>query len=304
MPSLKFRGAGRNTPFEPFAAMMSGVTGVSISSASAVRLSMCLAIAMGVPAGGDQSAPIARTLRVLTYNIRHGEGMDGLIDLSRQAAIMMSVRPDLVALQEVDEHTVRTGGVNQLQELARLTGLHAQFGKAMDYAGGSYGVAVLSRWPVVSTRNQPLPGFPDREPRTALTVLVTVDAASPLLFTSTHLDQGRDEGNRLAQVSQLNASPVGAGPPEILAGDLNSRPEAAVMRLLEAEWTNATPADSPLSVAPERSLRFRRDYILVRPTHCWRVIESRIIDDRVASDHQPVLVVLEWPATCLAAKRP
>ena len=105
-----------------------------------------------------------------------------------------------------------------------------------------------------------------------------MDAAGPLLFTSTHLDQGRDEGNRLAQASHLNALPVGEGPPEILAGDMNSRPEAAVMRVLEAQWTNATTADSPLSVAPDASPRVRRDYILVRPTHCWRVIESRVLD--------------------------
>jgi len=98
--------------------------------------------------------------------------------------------------------------------------------------------------------------------------------------------------------------PVGEGPPEILAGDMNSRPEAAVMKVLEAQWTNATTADSPLSVAPDASPRVRRDYILVRPTHCWRVIESRVLDDRVASNHQPVLVVLEWPTTCFAAKTP
>jgi len=269
------------------------------------RIVSCLAIAVVVLAGRYQAAPIARTLRVLTYNIHHGEGTDGIVDLSRQAEILKSVQLDLVALQEVDQRTERTGGVNQLQELARLTGMHAQFGKAMDYSGGSYGVAVLSRWPFVSTRNDPLPALPDREPRTALTALVRVDADGPLLqFTSTHLDQGRDEGNRLAQAAHLNALPVREGAQEILAGDMNSRPDTEVMKVLETQWTNATTADPSLPPASDGRPRFRGDYILVRPTHCWRVIEAEVLDDRVASDHRPVLVVLEWTATCLTVSAP
>jgi endonuclease/exonuclease/phosphatase family metal-dependent hydrolase len=259
---------------------------------------------MFILAGGYQAAPISRTLRVLTYNIHHGEGTDGIIDLSRQAEIVKSVQPDLVALQEVDERTERTSGVNQLQELARLTGMHAEFGKAMDYSGGGYGVAVLSRWPIVGTRNNPLPTFQDREPRTALTALVRVDAAWPLLqFTSTHLDQGRDEGNRLAQVEHLNALEVGDEAPEILAGDMNSRPDTEVMKLLERQWTNATTADPSMPLAADGRPRFRGDYILVRPTHCWRVIEATVLDDRLASDHRPVLVVLEWIATCATVEQ-
>src|ERR1700724_2661395 len=83
-------------------------------------------------------------LRVLTYNIHHGEGTDGRFDLSRLARVMKSVQPDVIALQEVDRGTERSGGVDQLAELARLTDMHAEFGKAMDYSGGGYGVAWLS----------------------------------------------------------------------------------------------------------------------------------------------------------------
>jgi endonuclease/exonuclease/phosphatase family metal-dependent hydrolase len=271
---------------------------------STLRVTTCHAIAIFILAGGYQAAPISRTLRVLTYNIHHGEGTDGNIDLSRQAEIVASVQPDLVALQEVDERTERTSGVDQLEEIARLTGMHAEFGKAMDYSGGRYGVAVLSRWPIVSTRNNALPTSPDREPRTALTALVRVDPAGPLLqFTSTHLDQGRDEGNRLVQAAQLNVLPGGEGAQEILAGDMNSRLDTEVMKILERHWTNATTADPSLPLAPDGRPRFRGDYILVRPAECWRVIEATVLDDRIASDHRPVLVVLEWIASCSAVEQ-
>src|SRR3990172_3828554 len=80
-------------------------------------------------------------VRVLTYNIHHGEGTDGRIDLARIAAVIQRLAPDVVALQEVDKLTSRSEGVDQAAELGRLTKLHAAFGKAMDYAGGEYGQA-------------------------------------------------------------------------------------------------------------------------------------------------------------------
>jgi hypothetical protein len=38
----------------------------------------------------------------------------------------------------------------------------------------------------------------------------------------------------------------------------------------------------------------RGDYVLFHPADTWRVLESTILDERVASDHRPVLVVLEY----------
>jgi endonuclease/exonuclease/phosphatase family metal-dependent hydrolase len=231
----------------------------------------------------------------LTYNIHHGEGTDGRVDLSRLAGVMTSVQPDVVALQEVDRGTERSGGVDQLAELERLTNMHAEFGKAMDYSGGGYGVAVLSRWPLRSTGNHPLPGSPDREPRTALTVHFGSGEGVPLLqFTSTHFDQGRDPEDRLAQARFLNELLVrGEGQPAILAGDMNSRPDTEVMEIFETQWAVA-PAVDPAPATPSGRPRSRVDHVLFRPAESWRVLESRVIDDRIASDHRPVLVVLEW----------
>jgi endonuclease/exonuclease/phosphatase family metal-dependent hydrolase len=257
------------------------------------RVFSSLLLLLLVWASEDQTVP--GTLRVLTYNIHHGEGTDGLFDLSRQAEVIKSVQPDVVALQEVDRGTERSGGVDQLAELERLTDMHGEFGKAMDYSGGGYGVAVLSRWPVLSTGNHPLPGSPDREPRTALTVQVGSGERGPLLqFTSTHLDQGRDPEDRLAQARYLNELLVPSeGQPAILAGDMNSRPDTEVMEIFEARWAVASAVD-PSPTTPSGRPRSRVDHVLFRPVESWRVLESRVIDERLASDHRPVLVVLEW----------
>jgi endonuclease/exonuclease/phosphatase family metal-dependent hydrolase len=246
---------------------------------------------LSVWARGSANAPA--TIRVLTYNIHHGEGRDGEFDLPRLSRVITSVQPDLVALQEVDVGTTRASGVNQLTELARLTRMYTQFGKAMDYMGGGYGVAVLSRWPFSSTKNQPLPGSPDREPRTALTVQVRAGRQGPVLqFTSTHFDQARVE-ERLAQAEYLNELLVRDDVPGILAGDMNARPDTEVMKIFEPWWTEALPTDPGPTTTPPRPL-LRGDHVLFRTAGDWRPIESRIIDDTVASDHRPVLLVLEW----------
>lgn len=260
-----------------------------------LRLGVLIAVsvAAALPASearrADRAAPVV--VRVLTYNIHHGEGLDGRIDLPRLAAIIASASADLIALQEVDRGTRRASGVDQLGELGRLTGMSTAFGKAMDYQGGEYGVAVLTRRPMRRVTNRRLPGSPDREPRTALTVDVDPRGVGPRIqFTTTHLDQRRDLMDQVAQASVLaGAWPVDAA--GILAGDFNTRPDTLTMQILARRWTDtfADPPPDPLG-RPRR----RVDYVMVQPATAWRTIESRYLDAPLASDHQPVLVTLEW----------
>jgi len=240
------------------------------------------------------TAPAPLTVRVLTYNIHHGEGMDGAFYLPRLARIIESSQPDLVALQEVDQGTQRSSGVNQLNELARLTRLHGVFGKAMDFQGGGYGVGVLSRWPLLHAEMHPLLDPPDREPRTSLTVAVRAHKNGPLIqFTSTHFDSGRDAVNRMAQATELNRVLVrNDSVPGILAGDLNSGLRTEVLQIFDSNWVNVAPEDPPPLVPTARPGRV--DHVLVRPFDHWKVIESTVVDAPIASDHRPVLVVLQW----------
>src|SRR5690554_1055217 len=90
------------------------------------------------------------TLRVMTYNIYHGETnrRDGVIDMDLYGGIISDQSPDLVALQEVDKNTTRVGGLDLTEELSRRTGLDGYFFKFFDYRGGEYGTAALSKFPV------------------------------------------------------------------------------------------------------------------------------------------------------------
>ncbi len=105
-------------------------------------------------------------IRVLAYNIKHGEGMDAQVDLERAARVIRSLNPDLVTLQEIDNQTTRTEQIDQAQRLGELTGMHHAFGDFMEYRGGHYGMALLSRYPFEEIANHRLPD--GEEPRTAL----------------------------------------------------------------------------------------------------------------------------------------
>jgi endonuclease/exonuclease/phosphatase family metal-dependent hydrolase len=230
-----------------------------------------------------------KTLRVLCYNIHHGRGTDDKVDLPRLARVIRAADPDLVALQEVDDKTKRTGGVDQLAELVRLTGLHGRFGKAIDYEGGGYGQAVLSRFPMAGATVHTLPGMPAREQRIAFEVRVSA-AGRDLSFVTTHLHH-QEPALREQQANKLNDLFAGVDRPIILAGDLNATPESKPLAALTGKWTIAT-ADPGLLTYPSAKPTKQIDYVLFRPAGRFQVLETRVVEEAVASDHRPVVAVL------------
>jgi endonuclease/exonuclease/phosphatase family metal-dependent hydrolase len=224
-----------------------------------------------------------QTLRVLTYNIHHGEGTDERFDYERLAAVIEKLKPDIVALQEVDCGTARASGVDQAKLLAKLRRMHYAFGQAMPHQGGQYGEAVLSRFPIEKTFVHPLPYQLDREPRSAIEVVIAPPGIGPISFVGTHLCHQSNE-LRTLQTQRLNQLfPAQKGNPVILAGDFNARPGSDPMNvLLDAGWVDA--------VAPRSVI----DYVLIRGCDPWTVKDAIILDEPLASDHDPVLVVLQW----------
>lgn len=231
------------------------------------------------------------TLRVLSYNIHHGEGTDGKLDLRRIARVIRNADPDLVALQEVDDKTKRSGGRDQTAELARLTGLQARFGKAIEFQGGGYGQAVLSRFPIGEATVHTLPGLPEREKRIAFQVRLSTDGHD-LTFVTTHLDH-QLASEREQQVSKLNELFASNDRPTILAGDMNATPDSKELAVLATKWIDATASKRLHTIPVDKPTR-QIDYVLFRPANRFRLVSAKVIDESTASDHRPVLVVLEW----------
>ena len=58
-------------------------------------------------------------IKIITFNIAHGKGMDGIVDIERQADVIQRYNPDIVFLQEVDMYTKRAGESNQIREFSK-----------------------------------------------------------------------------------------------------------------------------------------------------------------------------------------
>lgn len=226
------------------------------------------------------------TLRVLAYNIHHAEGMDEVIDLERIAWLIDTVRPDIVALQEVDSVVARTGGVDQASELARMTGMQPYFGRFMAYQGGAYGMALLSRLPVNEWTNVRLPD--GDEPRSVVAANVELESGRNVRVIGVHFY--RTEAERLAQVVALEAWLADQEPmPTLLAGDFNSYRGDSVLSHLDRTWQIVDKGEDfqtfP-SWAPDREI----DYFMYWPEHAFEVAGQELLDEPLMSDHRPLVI--------------
>ncbi len=235
----------------------------------------------------------SRVVRVLTYNIYHGETVAASkqFDLDLLAKIISDTKPDLVALQEVDFKSNRVLKMDLVTELGWRTKMVGIFGKAMPFDGGEYGEGVLSKNSFVSTKNHALNARENKEPRAALEMNVQIKSGDTIRFVGTHLDHTNDETDRINQANQINAIFTKDEVPTILAGDLNATPETETMRILYKAWTPSFSENTP--TYPAVNPKIKIDYILYRPANRWRVIETKVIEEDIASDHRPVLSVLE-----------
>jgi endonuclease/exonuclease/phosphatase family metal-dependent hydrolase len=233
-----------------------------------------------------------KTLRVLTYNIHHGEGTDGKLDLPRIAEVIKAAKPDLVALQEVDLKTTRTRKVDQVAELGKLTGMNVEFGKAIDLQGGGYGLAVLSRFPLKGAKTHRLPGKEKQEARIVMQVTVEPAGSPAITFLNTHLqhDDVETREKQVAKIDELFGTSDGA---VILTGDLNAAPRSGPVTALAKNWAFATePGGKGLLTIPSDAPKQQIDYVLFRGK--FKVVEAKVIEEKIASDHRPVLALLEW----------
>ncbi len=223
-------------------------------------------------------------LRVLSYNIHHGEGLDGKLGLERIAKVIEEAEPDVVALQEVDQQCRRSDSVAQVAWFAERLGMRGYFGKFMDHGGGEYGLAVLSKLPVNTTFVHPLP--PGGEPRVALEVVVA-SGSGDVSVVGLHLDWIDDDTVRFAQAKALAAALDDREHPVVLAGDFNDLPDSRTLAHFRAngffniaksgETSDTFPAD-----APDREI----DFVMVRGAAPGT---ARVVDERVASDHRPLV---------------
>ncbi|AHM59806.1 endonuclease/exonuclease/phosphatase [Flammeovirgaceae bacterium 311] len=238
------------------------------------------------------STEMVTTIKVMAYNIHHANppSKPGFIDLDAIAEVIRAQNPDLVALQEVDVNTERSGAFNQAEELAKRLGMHYFFGKAIDYTGGEYGVAILSKYPLSETQVNRLPTQEGTrgEPRILATAKVRLPNGADIRFGSTHLDAQREPINRRLQINKIAEIAASEKLPFIIAGDFNATPDSEVIQVLDKHFTRTCMSCDPTIpvINPNRTI----DYIAFsHPADKFKVASQMVINESYASDHLPIV---------------
>jgi endonuclease/exonuclease/phosphatase family metal-dependent hydrolase len=242
------------------------------------------------PAAGDVRVA---SVRVVSYNIRHGRGMDGVVDLERTAEVLRGLAPDIVALQEVDDGVERSGSVSQHERLGELLGMHAAFATFMEYQGGRYGLALLSRFPLQGTDTLRL--TTGNEPRAALAIRVRVPGVlQPVTVVNVHFDWVGDDGFRYTQATEVARWLETVRGPWLLVGDLNDEPGSRTVEMFAARAGEARkPADARFTFPSTEPVK-EIDYVFAAPAARWTARDVRVVPEAVASDHRPVFATLEF----------
>lgn len=234
---------------------------------------------------GRARQPASVDLTVVTWNILHGANDKGQLNLEDKGAYLAEQGADLVFLQEVDEGCERSGGVDQIALLGRITAMDAAFGSFMPYQGGRYGLGTLSSLPARETRSVRLPE--GDEPRVALLSEVEV-LGRPLLAVNLHLNWTKDDTFRYAQAHALLAELETLDLPMIVAGDFNDTPDSRTMKAFLAAGFEPLEAPGPSWNARTPSVDI--DHILVRGG--WGLeltpLGGEVLAERALSDHRPV----------------
>lgn len=224
-------------------------------------------------------------LRIMTYNIRNGMGMDSKSDYKRTANVIKKFHPDIVAIQEVDSVTNRSNKRFVLGELSELTGMYYFYAPAIDYDGGKYGTGLLSREKPLHTRYMALPGKEEQR-------VLLIAEFDKFVFLGVHLSLTPED--QLTSVHIIQQVLATIKKPVFIAGDFNAAPDSDVITQLSQTFKVLTP--------------LQKTYPADKPTECLDYIaldiqtykpalfkRSWVINEPRASDHRPVLLDVILP---------
>jgi endonuclease/exonuclease/phosphatase family metal-dependent hydrolase len=250
------------------------------------------------PTDDETNAPSENggTLRIMSYNIKVGSESS----LAAVAQAIATEKPDIVGLQEVDDLTNRSGKVHQTDELAKLAGFsHRYFGANFAFDGGTYGLAILSRFPLVNPRVIRMDAHTTRangyEPRIAVTAEITAYGKA-ISFVTMHASLHAEE--RAGNAQKVLAALGPARKPTVIVGDMNETPDNAIGNafkgsgFVDAHYQKTT---NPLAgwTAPATFPTRRIDFVY-KDSGFGPTLFSWVPGTK-SSDHRPVMVTFRTP---------
>ncbi|MDF2839967.1 MAG: Endonuclease/exonuclease/phosphatase [Clostridia bacterium] len=220
-------------------------------------------------------------LKLMTYNIHRGIGRNGRLDLNAVAEVINDSNAGIIALQEVERHSIRTVFQDQIKQLSEKTNMNFSYGKSVNVLNGEYGNGILSRYPIEEYMAYELPSFKER--RTVLRTVINVDGLMVAVY-NTHL--GLNESERKGQVEHIIHMISEEKLEYLLMGDMNSNADKLTKITAHMKDSADGSEKQHQSTFIEKEVEERIDYIFVSPNmevKAYDVLESE------ASDHYPVV---------------
>ncbi len=236
-------------------------------------------------------------LRVMTYNIHHGEGIDGKIDIDRIADLILQHDIDVAALQEVDMGVERTNKIDIMKLLAEKTGMNFYFDKNINYQGGEYGNGILSKYPIMQSKNFHYTMIREGEQRGLLQCVINFEGIE-IAIMNTHIDYREDDTERLKNAEEIKIiAKEYAHLPIILCGDFNdlpgSRTHNSIKEIFNDVWEKLGEGSG--FTYPTENPSKRIDYMFWRESESNETMNNSIYPVKVeiinsnASDHLPLI---------------
>lgn len=256
------------------------------------------------------------SIRVMTYNVHSCVGTDKKLSVERVAEVIEDLKPDIVALQELDVGLSKSGGAHQPDLIAEQIGMHSHFFSSVEIAEGQFGNALLSRFPIHVVKSDcfflPLTNFrrvwfekvwrPHVKPRGATLANIETPIGR-VSVANTHLGLFRHERNLQVRAmlgeDWLNLPDLSEQ--LVVLGDFNLGPNSDEYRLLAEAFVDAqtvVPGREPEKTFPSHLPLRRIDHMFLRgDLRVRNVFVPRRGINHKASDHLPVVADLERPVT-------
>ncbi|MHB1177283.1 MAG: endonuclease/exonuclease/phosphatase family protein [Daejeonella sp.] len=234
----------------------------------------------------------AQNLKVMSYNIHIGQDVSGADQLKNIADFIKSSKADLVGVQEVDSVCNRSGKIDQMKFLAENTGMYYAYARHFAFDGGSYGIGILSRYPLNDIKDHRVILTSDGKSDAATRALLSVSLSrgnKKLTFATIHMDY-RESNSRFEQSKEMVKLFANMKQPVILTGDFNANPDTRELLNLETIFTD-TGNGAALSYPAVKPVK-KIDYVMISKDHLAKVTKHKVFPV-LYSDHLPVMSSLK-----------
>jgi endonuclease/exonuclease/phosphatase family metal-dependent hydrolase len=233
-------------------------------------------------------------IRVLTFNIHHGKGLDAQVDLERISRVIRTAKADIIGLNEVDrQFSKRSGFVDQAGWLANDLNMDHVFGPAVtieEQGNRQYGNCILSRFPIAKSQNHPFDFLPRVvEDRALLEAEIDISGKHLSIFAA-HLSFAPFLHRK--QTEFILKTAAADGKTSIVMGDWNMRPNSRSWRRVTKHLKDTNHGQKGNLTYPSKNPKIKLDYIFVSKE--MKVVSAEACQyNKSASDHLPFLAVVE-----------